>query len=327
MEWKDDFLKLYMSADNNKVLQAIDLKEMYIPQYLYRYRSAKEAKFVQSELFGQIYMPHISELNDPFDSCALLESENINDYFRKDDFVEILEDATGLKIPDDMMNPDTWSEDIIDYVLSAQGVNKEKKKEAIESYRIDARKRLEHANSKVNEMIKSGYRIACFSETPVNLPMWNHYANGHKGICLEYDTLKFRYDCTLRQRLFPVYYQDKLPDILELMKDMDSKRLPVSLIDYILIHKLKDWSYEKEWRLIRNFRQEANKIEKLPDDYWSTGKVEFLTKPSKVYLGAKIDQDMKILIIALCVKLKIDIYQMECTEYGLKEHAIKKWEK
>ena len=70
MDWKDKFLKLYMSTNEDDVQQAINLKEENIPRHLYRYRSASEAKFVQSELLGQIYMPHISELNDPFDSCA-----------------------------------------------------------------------------------------------------------------------------------------------------------------------------------------------------------------------------------------------------------------
>ena len=255
MDWKNDFLKLYMSTNENEVQQAINLKEENIPRHLYRYRSASEAKFVRNELLGQIYMPHISELNDPFDSCSLLESENINHYFDMDDFRTKLEYIIGRKIPDEKLKDETWSEDMIDYVMSLQGIPDINKKNAIESDQVDARRKLEKTNARLNEIVKSDYRIACFSETPYNLPMWNHYANGHKGICLEYDTLKFNYNPTLRQRLFPVYYQNRLPDVLELMKDMDLNHLPKSLFDYILIHKLGDWSYEKEWRLVLDLLQ------------------------------------------------------------------------
>lgn len=319
MDWKDRFLKLYMSTNEDDVQQAINLKEENIPRHLYRYRSASEAKFVQSELLGQIYMPHIRDLNDPFDSCSLLESENINNYFDMEDFRAKLEHITGSKIPDEKLKDDTWSEDMMDYVMSLQGIPDTNKKTAIELYQVDVRRNLEESNARLNEIVKSDYRIACFSETPYNLPMWNHYANGHRGICLEYDTLKFNYDLTLRQRLFPVCYQDRLPDILELMKDMDLKHLPKSLFDYILIHKLRDWSYEKEWRLVLNILQ----IEEA-DNKGDTGTIKWLTKPSKVYMGTKIGEDMKHFIICLCEKLKIDIYQMECTEYDLRESLVGK---
>lgn len=320
MDWKNDFLKLYMSTNKNEVQQAINLKEENIPRYLYRYRSASKAKFVQNELLGQIYMPHISELNDPFDSCSLLGSENINHYFDMEDFRAKLEHIIGSKIPKEKLNADTWSEDMIDYVMSLQGIPDINKKTAKELYQMDTRSNLEKANARLNKIVKSDYRIACFSETPYNLPMWNHYANGHRGICLEYDTLKFNYNQDLRQRLFPVYYQDKLPDILELMKDMDLKHLPKSLFDYILIHKLRDWSYEKEWRLVLNLVQ----IDEA-DNNGDIGTIKWLTKPSKVYMGTKIDEDMKYFIIWLCEKLKVDIYQMECTEYGLRESVVGKW--
>lgn len=323
MNWKDEFLKLYMSSDEDEIQQAINLKEQHIPQHLYRYRSASNAKYIQSELFGQIYMPHISELNDPFDSCSLLESENINNYFKPDDFVKKLKHVTNFEMPTDTLNPNTWSEDLLSYVLSAQGLNEKSKEDTIASFQSEIRRRIEKVNIQMNSAIKKDYRIACFSETPYNLPMWNHYANGHDGLCFEYDTLSFRYDSTLRQRLFPIFYQDKLPDILELMKDM--KYSPISLFDYILIHKLTDWSYEKEWRLVLNFQQISQNTEDLPDDYWDTGKIEFITRPSKVYLGAKINRDVKNLLLVLCSKLKIDIYQMECTEYGLKESVVGKW--
>lgn len=36
-------------------------------------------------------------------------------------------------------------------------------------------------------MNKSG--VKCFTPKDANILMWSHYANSHKGICLEFDTL------------------------------------------------------------------------------------------------------------------------------------------
>lgn len=47
MDWKDKFLKLYISANENEIQQAIDLKEEYIPWHLYRYRPAKKKNLWQ----------------------------------------------------------------------------------------------------------------------------------------------------------------------------------------------------------------------------------------------------------------------------------------
>ena len=322
MGWKDEFLKLYMSTSQSKIENALALKEQNIPSVLYRYRSAKEEKYVVNELRGNIYIPHISELNDPFDSCSLLGSENVNRYFQMEDFKEKVEYVTEKKIPENVLKDDTWSEDIINYFLSLYGVSDDERRKNIESYLADMRGKIENSNIRVNEMIKRNYRIACFSETLYNLPMWNHYANSHQGICLEYDTSKFAYDDAIRKRLFPVFYQNKLPDLLETIKNMDLQNLPITMFDYILIQKMKDWSYEKEWRLVLDFGQIARNAENISEDYWSTGKIEFLTKPSKVYLGAKISRDMRLFIIAVCDKLNIKVSQMECTEYGLKDCRI-----
>ena len=120
-----------------------------------------------------------------------------------------------------------------------------------------------------------------------------------------------------------VFYTEKLPDALEIIKNFNFDNLPKTLFERILISKLKDWEYEREWRLILDCRKIISENEKVSDDYWNTGKIEWLAKPSKVYLGVKINQEMKSLIVDICRRLDISVYQMECTEYGLKEVLTK----
>ena len=323
MDWKDEFLKLYISTNENEIQQAIDLKEEYIPWHLYRYRPAKKEEFVASELRGQIYMPHISELNDPFDSCALLSNENIDFYFVDRGFRQRIETIIGKKIPDDALRRDNLREDILKYALSHIGCSDRDIAEKLKKYHDENQKSIEDSNKYFNAIIKRDYRLCCFSESAYNLPMWSHYANNHSGICLQYDTLRFRYNDSLRKRLFPVFYTEKLPDALKIIKKFHFENLPKTLFEYTLISKLKDWEYEKEWRLILDCRRIISENEKVSDDYWNTGKTEWLARPSKVYLGVKMNKEMKSFIVDICRELGISVYQMECTEYGLKEVLTK----
>ena len=42
-------------------------------------------------------------------------------------------------------------------------------------------------NARMSENARSMVRVVSFSNTATNLPMWHHYTDAHKGICLEYD--------------------------------------------------------------------------------------------------------------------------------------------
>jgi len=84
-----------------------------------------------------------------------------------------------------------------------------------------------------------------------NILMWSHYADGHKGICLEFD---FLFDPFKKAR--KVIYSRGFPSID-----------PMRLIDYKdklghetlkpLFTKDEGWSYEQEWRV---FHKEPNKL-------------------------------------------------------------------
>ncbi len=96
------------------------------------------------------------------------------------------------------------------------------------------------------------FRISCFSETPCSNVMWGHYANKHNGFCLEYDVDKIT---SIVKPLMPVVYTEKpfdASDIID-MRGIDDK--------YVMIcpalFKSKDWSYEKEWRLILPKKEET----------------------------------------------------------------------
>lgn len=85
-------------------------------------------------------------------------------------------------------------------------------------------------------------RISCFTEYATNILMWAYYAEGQKGICIEFDPSK---DPLFFENLRKVKYRTKLATI--------NKGCGEEL-DYseILITKATQWQHEKEWRVIRD---------------------------------------------------------------------------
>lgn len=81
--------------------------------------------------------------------------------------------------------------------------------------------------------------IRCFGSRSDNILMWSHYADKHKGICLEFDTKHLlRYD---KAEFIRVRYRKQYP-IYTTKKEIDIK----SAVSY----KHIDWKYEGEYRLL-----------------------------------------------------------------------------
>lgn len=313
MDWIDEFIELFMSQKTGSVEKALLYKQQYIPQKLYRYRSAEKIERLKDEIVnGRIFMSSPLNMNDPFDSCSLLENNKPTVYVHdkeiyKERFKEILDKNTFNKIFKD----DNWFEKLTESVASKY-VSLEEIDEAKEKALKTLMQGIEDINSEINETINRTYRFACFTQSKTNLPMWNHYANGHKGVCLEYDTTEINNIININV-LFPVKYVDKLPDGISLMKAQDELRM-----EYFLMHKLRDWSYENEWRLIYNIVFWYKDPSEVSYEILKKGASIYFALPSKVYLGAKISDFDEEQIRKWCSEHRIPVQKMKCTEYGLK---------
>lgn len=98
--------------------------------------------------------------------------------------------------------------------------------------------------------------LLSLSETPDNLLMWAHYAEGHTGFVLVLDGSHdfFKGDIALHgfAKPVPVEYRLKLPHLTieETYKE--------TIMPEIFFVKSLNWQYEKEWRYLK-FRANANK--------------------------------------------------------------------
>lgn len=96
------------------------------------------------------------------------------------------------------------------------------------------------------------FRVLCFSEVHDATPMWNHYADGYKGVVLQFVAVEEVDSAFLVAR--PVVYQDTRPSIADVntwvscMLGQGEKSYRDLFMEYLYVKK-SEWSYEKEWRI------------------------------------------------------------------------------
>ncbi len=100
--------------------------------------------------------------------------------------------------------------------------------------------------------ITNSHGVTCFSESNNNILMWSHYADSHKGLCLEFDAVH-----TFFERLIKVKYEQFLPKI-DLLRYFDGE-LSIEEIKQYYCTKFIDWEYEKEFRLMMSKGNQAYK--------------------------------------------------------------------
>ena len=100
--------------------------------------------------------------------------------------------------------------------------------------------------------------ILCLSETPDDIIMWSHYADGHKGLVLQFDKDRLEsYGYCKKVE----YYKD-YPTLRDLN---ESKLSNEGMTKLFLLRKANHWSYEAEWRMIINIIN-GQRIVKFPKE-------------------------------------------------------------
>lgn len=315
MSWKEEFFELYSTDGKDNFSRALDMKLHNIPKKLYRYRSVTDnnLEFRKDEIvYGDLYLSHPDEFNDPFEASSLLSGKKSSDYLND----RALYQNHFAHIPEDDYHEIFDAEDWYDRLLRYGARNE---KSITEEQYCDIMDRvvmseIEKLNEAITDTARKMNRIASFTTKSYNLPMWNHYANEHRGICLEYDTddIQIIYQ---KNRLFPVVYMEQLPDITCKMFHKESPQF--TLFSSLAIQKLKDWSYEDEWRMVFDAGSWYFGPEDVPKSYWSTGKTIRFIKPSKVILGYAIAQEHETAIRSMAQSVGIPVEKAKVTTRGL----------
>ena len=316
MNWQDEFIQLYTSTNLENMRKAFDLKRKHIPSKLYRYRevSKETLQYRKQEISnGELFLSHPKNLNDPFECWSILHSISPEEYVDKNMYAEYYSMAGKNRELNTILENDDWFSALITLQTSeARSVEEANKaKQEIKSNIMFA---MEDINKEIRKRIIDMVRFACFSTSATNLPMWYHYTNKRTGICLEYstDNITDIYQC---DSLFPVKYVDQLPDMTYMLAHRENPILAMPV--FMTIHKLKDWAYENEWRMIYDAGYWTRKGQPLPNGFEESGVIIKFIKPSKVILGTDIDPELEKEITFCAKEQNIKVVKAKLTEYGL----------
>lgn len=195
----------------------------------------------------------------------------------------------------------------------------------------------------ISQVIQNVVKISCFSENIYSPLMWGHYADNSTGFALAYDFRNGEYNyCPHCDRigklcfspksnsLYPIVYVDKrinatdyarylMQDAMtqQLLYSMNApKEMAVPILKTItcpdifmhtktLLHKFKDWQYEKEWRMTISY----------DSPNYSKDKTAYIRKkPIALYLGRKIKDTDELVLRNIAYQQKIPVYKMDIDE-------------
>lgn len=272
--------------------KAMDLKLFHFPQAFYKYRKLNDDTFKSLEE-KKFWVADVNTLNDPFE-CSLLFNQNeflrnffFDEYFPKRFFKKFNIEITKAELNNihHSVNPYlTYSE-----ICLNKGV----------ILNINNEQFIEIANATWNDVrinAKKTIQICSFTERYDSLLMWAHYAEQHKGICIEYDFNESDAD-RIRPFIQPVFYSNKIFTINSIGE--------VNAINNIMasICKSKDWEYEQEWRLTIFAKSQIE------------GNMNLIKAPipKAIILGSRFNlntDDVKCKIDQIVKEQNIPIYQM-----------------
>jgi len=258
MDWKDEYF-CYANNFRNNLHKLIEICEEQKTDKIYKFRKGDDwdIKNLKNDI---LKMTSAIKFNDPFDSVISV--------INKDTFLE--EFLLLSEHPE------------FNEILKAKSIE-----ELCENMHKDLYPHYEDFLKKT--------QICCFSSTIDSILMWSHYANEHKGFCIEYDTKM------LLKRLLPLYpvkYSNKMP-IWETGNDNFKRGVYT---------KASEWEYENEWRVIMPV--DDNQLLNIKD-------------PTSIYIGCNASETLRNDLIEICKNKKIDCYQAKKDYYDYKLNYVK----
>lgn len=106
---------------------------------------------------------------------------------------------------------------------------------------------IDKTGTSVYEDFKRTLCLCCFSKNMNSILMWSHYADNHKGVCLEWD---FDNDKN-KGGFYEVEYENNIITLNEVELNRGYLSLNVNTNGKFLKTKFQTWEHEEEIRMIR----------------------------------------------------------------------------
>lgn len=253
-------------------------KNETIPGSLFKYTKIKYAKDIL--LDDLMFLPKIYELNDPYEGELLYDLDKLKENYANIHFQDFFDEFSSKF-------KDINRRDIKEVCCSI-----------LKNY---------HAPQSLDELskyIKSNISVICLSKTNNINSLWAHYAENHRGICIEYDIKNCNYDL-IRDLCFEVDYVELSDNTEDIKEYFEEDHLDLNVMLLPLLKKSEDWSYEKEWRIILHDYSLSN----FHNNFYSDKHYMRFIKPKAVYMGLKIKEENEELIKEICKMRKIPLFK------------------
>lgn len=228
-----------------------------VPEHLYKFQKLNE-QTLRNLKNDILYFSVPASFNDPFDCSAL----NLNAMFTDNTVIEIFR----RYLHDKNIQADFQINSIKDVP----------QKDVDQIYQASEKLFKERQDELLN---KRG--CTCFSANNTNILLWSHYADGHRGICLKFDT-SFEPFTKVKK----VDYRLDFPSVNLVKMMFGNSDEVIEEASKPILSKYKCWDYEEEWRI---FHLEPNKEYVYP--------VEAL---NSVYFGLNVNPaDLEIVCLVL----------------------------
>jgi len=296
-KWKQSFKESFfcLEKDNFQIDISMNLKYKNIPKSIFKYCSFDNNNLnIKNLNNNEVWLSNPSTFNDPYD--CLFTGNDISKIVKElnnsdiDKYLLEFQDNITSDEKQEIKSSKTPYDELQKVLISKELLSKEN----FDFFKEDMCRIISDDLELLNSNIKNTYKISCFTELNKSMLMWSHYSHNHTGFCIEYSKdIKsnfFKY-------LFPINYTDKLFNITEYYNYPSADRN----INYLLqgiTTKSKEWTYEREWRLIQ--RGELSGGIKFP-----------MPMPKAIYLGAKISSENLRNMKYIAKKKNIELYKME----------------
>lgn len=262
---------------NNKKILA--LKNKIIPPELFKYTKVRYAKDL---LYDEIiYLPELSELNDPFEGTLLCDEEKIEKFYEENKIDKFM---------------DYILEELNDETIDVNQFEKIGKL----LLRLQSHEEIDN----IRNAIIDGIYVICLSGRKDINSLWAHYADNHKGICIEYDLINTKTEL-FKNLCFPIEYIGEFDSTYDVKSLFETNSMDLNIKLKPLLIKAGDWGYEEEWRIIfdDSIISDYNVDFEPYEPY-----VKFL-RPQAVYMGIAISNKDEKTIKNICKLKKIPLFK------------------
>lgn len=269
-------------------------REFHYTGWLYKYMSNMD--YIKNAIKTKtLYLSHPSDFNDPFDAGFVFTPESVMKISCPPSLLlrligDFLYDAERSAILELIQKGDLPRkiQDIIDFVISK---TKETKPYNTMIYMLFRRNDYMLSGTSIPKVrFDERLKIFCFSQTRNSFPMWAHYANNHKGVCLGYDAKNIQLSA---ENDIPPYALNTVQYTDHFITD--------DIENYNhAFYKSDQWAYEKEVRIVCQM----------------DGNVLRFPYLKEVSLGINMPQKERAELIDLCLDNGVDVLQAEISDSG-----------